>query len=87
MRGTTVGAALVLDVLLLGTLGALYYWVPRFKSIAFGTGRSLSGPEVLLIRLSDIVVIHQFVVLPVVLLGCLWMTLWVLMPNRESQDS
>lgn len=85
MRGAAVGICLIL--LLLGGLGALYDWVPVFKSVAFGTGRALSGPEILLIRLSDVVVIHQLAVIPAVVAACVWIGCMSFGSDRESPNN
>lgn len=85
MRGAAVGICLIL--LLLGGLGALYYWVPVFKSVAMGTGRALTGPEVLLIRLSDVVVIHQLAVIPVVFAVCVWIGCMAFGSDHESPNN
>lgn len=70
MRGIAVGSVLI--VALLSVLWTLYYWVPGFKAVALGEGRALSGPEALLIRMSDFVVINDYAVFSVVLAASVW---------------
>lgn len=45
----------------------LYWWVPEFKALALGAGTELTGGQVLLITLSDIVVIYWYAMLPIAL--------------------
>lgn len=46
----------------------LYYIVPRWKATAMGYGTSLSGIEILLINISDLVVNYWYIIAPVLLL-------------------
>lgn len=84
MRGLAVGIPFILA--LIGGLWTLYLWVPGFKAVALGTGRALSGPETLLIRCSDFVVIYSHAVFPAALAACVAIGCMAFSSDRESPD-
>lgn len=82
MRGLAIGVLFILG--LLGSLWTLYWWVPGFKAVAMGTGRALSGLEIVLIRLSDLVVIYDYAVFPAVIAACVWIGCMAIRSDHES---
>lgn len=84
MRGFAIGVCFI--IVLVGGLGTLYWWVPRFKAIALGTGRALSGSEILLIRLSDFVVIYSYAVFPTALAACVAIGCMAFGSDHESTE-
>lgn len=84
MRGLAVGIPFILA--LIAGLWTLYFWVPGFKAVAIGTGRALSGPEILLIRVSDFVVIYSYTIFPAALAACVAIGCMAFNSDHESPE-
>ncbi|MBM3971262.1 MAG: hypothetical protein FJ302_15600 [Planctomycetes bacterium] len=71
--------------ILLGGVGTLCFWVPRFKAEALEMGAELPGWQVLLITLSDITVKYFYVAIPAVLVICFGLCRAAFASENESR--